>query len=924
MKLILKIYDYFKAHGRVLWLSLFLVMVILVCLLTRLKFSENISDFMPLEKSEQEALEVYQNISGASRLYILFNNPDDPDMTIDAIDCFVDNVMQRDSLGWCEDLTAQFDMAMIQEVAGFVYENIPYFLTEKDYARMDSLLALPGYIPDQIERDRQMLMFPTGGMMTANLSRDPLGLFTPVLSTLQRSSGQNIFEMYEGYIFTPDMSRAVAMVSSPFGNSETEHNTVLLSILHESIKQMQESYPQVGATVVGGPEIAVGNSDRIKKDSVIAISLSVILILMLAFYAIGSLRNILLIFLSIGWGWLFAMGGMALFGGNVSIIVIGISSVILGIAVNYPLHLIVHSSHVPDMRLTIKEIMAPLVVGNITTVGAFLTLVPLQSTALRDLGIFASLLLVGTILFVLLYLPHMVKTRPAHNPQTKLINRIAAFSPENYKWLIVLVALLTLVLTYFSFKTEFDSDMSNINYMTPSQKENMAYFQSLVSKNASSSISSVYVLSKGENFDQALQKNAQLRPVVDSLMATSDILSCSSVDPFLCSLEEQEHRLGMWKDFVSRHKDELTGTLGRAAVSQGFSRNAFSPFMSLVEDAADFTPKEMSYFAPLTKLILNQNVTSLDNTACIVDVLSVPTDRIDIVESCFDNSFDIASLNSSLSNNLSDNFNYIGWACSLIVFIFLWFSFGSLELALVSFLPMAVSWIWILGIMALLGIKFNIVNIILATFIFGQGDDYTIFMTEGCQHEYTFRKPILASYKSSILQSALIMFIGIGTLIISRHPAMKSLAQVTMTGMFSVVLMSYLIPPLLFKWMTTSKGKVRKHPLTIRTLIMGMPSDPVSLVKGRYIYKGKEITSTVSRNLKTIPSEVAAMNLDDKGEYVCNDGGYGEKAMYIALTHPGLKVKAIIQDPQRREIAAIAANDFIDNIILTNHEEQNY
>ena len=49
---------------------------------------------------------------------------------------------------------------------------------------------------------------------------------------------------------------------------------------------------------------------------------------------------------------------------------------------------------------------------------------------------------------------------------------------------------------------------------------------------------------------------------------------------------------------------------------------------------------------------------------------------------------------------------------------------------------MAMGWLWILGIMALLGIKFNIVNIILATFIFGQGDDYTIFITEGLLYEY--------------------------------------------------------------------------------------------------------------------------------------------------------------------------------------------
>ena len=71
--------------------------------------------------------------------------------------------------------------------------------------------------------------------------------------------------------------------------------------------------------------------------------------------------------------------------------------------------------------------------------------------------------------------------------------------------------------------------------------------------------------------------------------------------------------------------------------------------------------------------------------------------------------------------------------------------------------------------MSLLGIHFNLVNIILATFIFGQGDDYTIFMTEGCQYEYAYRRPMLASYKQSIIISALIMFIGIGALIFAKH-----------------------------------------------------------------------------------------------------------------------------------------------------------
>ena len=43
------------------------------------------------------------------------------------------------------------------------------------------------------------------------------------------------------------------------------------------------------------------------------------------------------------------------------------------------------------------------------------------------------------------------------------------------------------------------------------------------------------------------------------------------------------------------------------------------------------------------------------------------------------------------------------------------------------------------------------------------------------------------------------MFIGIGTLIVARHPALKSLAEVTIIGMGCVVLMAWIIPPMMFR-----------------------------------------------------------------------------------------------------------------------------
>ena len=916
MKLILRIYDYLSRHAKILWASLTACLGLFIFLILHLDFSEDISDFLPLGTSDQEALSVYQNISGANRMYILFANPDDAELTVEAIDFFTETVHSKDSLGWCEDLTAQFDMSQIMEVTDFVYDNIPYFLTEDDYERIDSLLALPDYVDGQMKKNLEMLMFPTSALTTSNMVRDPLSLFSPVLAQLQTSGQQMNFEMYEGYIFTPDMSRAIAMLSSPFGNSETEYNSKMLSLLHESIDLMTEKYPEVKAHIVGGPEIAVGNASRIKKDSIIAIALSAILIVLLVAYSIGSFRNIMLIFLSIGWGWLFALGGMSLFGNQVSIIVIGISSVILGIAVNYPLHLIVHLNHVPDMKKAIKEIMLPLVIGNITTVGAFLTLIPLQSVALRDLGTFASLLLIGTIVFVLVYLPHMLKVKPEAEHSGKVLEFLSRISPEKSKVFVICTLILTAVLAVFSIRTEFDSNMANINYMTDRQREDMQYFQKLLSDSSKETVQSIYVLSSGRSFDEALKSNSLIAPVIDSLKQAGAIISHKGVSQFLVSKAEQQARLEGWNSFTERHKELLTEKLKESAAKNGFSPDAFSQFTGLISDK-EYAPHDIGYFAPLTKMVLSQNVTKVDDTglAYIVDIINVKPDRMEDIKSHFDNSFDVVGMNSALSKNLSDNFNYIGWACSLIVFLFLWFSFGRLELAIISFLPMAVSWIWILGIMALLGVKFNIVNVILATFIFGQGDDYTIFMTEGCQHEYRYRRPILSSYKSSIIQSALIMFVGIGTLIVSQHPAMKSLAEVTIIGMLSVVLMAYMIPPMTFRFLTEKNGKARRHPITLRTILKGYPSNPVEQVLGRYIYKGKYIMKTVSRNLKDI--EIEELDLKGKPSVTVTDYGYGEQAILTALLNPDTRVTAVITDDETRRIAEVAAMDFIDNIEFT-------
>lgn len=820
-RLILRLYDYIREHRKVGIFSFLACTAILLLLVFRVEYKEDISDFLPLEGKQNEALNIYQGISGADKILAVFQYADSTKTDVDAItraiDCFIDNVNETDTSRVIKNMISQIDLGEVTAVTDFIYDNIPFFLIDSDYARIDSLLETDNYIAEQLAKDKQMLMFPSGGLFTENIERDPLDLFITAVKSLQQNINDINYEMYDGYIFSPDGKKAFVMVDSPFGASETENNARLVNMLNRCADATTKNFTDMDIHIIGGPVIAVGNAQRIKADSILAVSCAMMLILILLFVAFRNVRNLLLITVSICWGWLFGFGCLSLVHHQISVIVLGISSVVIGIAVNYPLHLIAHLSHTPEKRIAVSEIVAPLLVGNITTVGAFLALVPLQSVALRDLGLFSSFLLIGTIIFVLLYLPHIAKSE--QRATQTFFSKIGDITLENKPYIVWAVTILTIIFGYYSFQTEFDANMANINYMTEEQKADMVYFQNMM-KNENY-FTKLYVVSSAQTMDDALDKSMNTQSSFHQLKdnGIKGIATCSR---FLCSSKEQSRRLSLWKKFISRHRKTIETSLRNEGNILGFQQNSFNYFYGVLD--GDYQVRPFSFFQPLESFFSGYINSSRNGDCNVVDVLSVEKTNVDYIKELLGEqgiySFDALSMNSAIANNLSNDFNYIGWACSCIVFFFLWLSMGSIELAVLSFIPMAVSWVWILGLMSIFGIQFNIVNIILATFIFGQGDDYTIFMTEGSCYEYAYRRKILSSYKNSIVISALIMFIGIGALILARHPALHSLGEVTIVGMLSVVLMAYILPPLIYKWLVSYKGQYRLRPLSLRPLML--------------------------------------------------------------------------------------------------------
>lgn len=674
---------------------------------TRLNLQEDIASFVPASEEQKAELQHLRQQDEASRIVFLLSLKDTAACNADLLCDAIDSLSAFSS--W--QLMTAPDMQDLLRRRHEAYARLPYRLKSADYARLDSLLS-PDTVAARMSALKGRLLMPLSGTMASAWTSDPLALFTPYLS----SPWAEHFTLYDGYLFSRDLRLALAFLSSPYGGSETRHNALLVDSVSQVVHRVSVACPQVSVRVTGAPVIAVQNARQIKHDSLFAVLISLFLIFILLFTTLHSGRNLLLILLPIVFGGLFALGVMALIHPAMSLIVLGISSLMVGIAVNYPLHILVHRQYTASMRETLQQVLSPLIIGNLTTIGAFLTLIPLPSDALRDLGLFAALMLLGTILFTVVYLPHIPFFTPhfeSFSFISRCLDRTSAFRLRPSWTLLTVLLLLTLVLGFFSTRVSFDSNLSHINYLTPQQRQDFALLQPL--------------LSQPEN---------------------APLLSSDS----------------LWTAFWDTHRDSTLACLSASAARLDFRPSAFQEFTDLISLPPSPPPAAAGSGALFTQL----------------------------------------------TQTLRSHFDYIGLLCSLLVFCFLWGSFRRFKYALIAFLPLVISWIWILGIMHLCHLSFNIINIILATFIFGQGDDYSIFITEGLIHRQQDSQ-LVRRYKNSIVLSALVMVIGMGALLVARHPALFSLGIVTVLGMAVVVLLTYLLPPLFFYMLDTLNSRQRRN-----------------------------------------------------------------------------------------------------------------
>ena len=820
------LYDYSERHKILFYLSLISCVLLMGFFALQVRFEENITQFFPDTKDSQNTIKVFDNLKIKDKIIIMLSSADtchqvEPDSLIEAAGQLQQTLTEKAGGTLIKGIFAQIDQSLIGGATDFVYEHLPLFLTDTDYQRFDSLLTEKG-IQAIMQKNYTNLLSPAGIALRSYILRDPLGLGSEALKHLQDFQLEANYEIYDEHIFSKDGSTLLMFITPVFSTGSTGKNDELIKILEEELQHVQGESPTIRAEYFGGPSVGVYNARQIKKDTILTSSLALLIIIVFISLVFKRKRSIPLIITPVLFGGLFALFLIFFIKGSISAIAVGAGSAVMGIALSYSIHMLAHQNHVSTVQQLIKEIAYPLTVGSFTTIGAFMGLIFTSSDLLRDFGLFASLALVGTTLFCLIYLPHFLKGQAdvKQGCILRIIEKINAYSYEKNKWLVGGILLITVICLFTSQKVGFNNDMMSLNYEPQHLKQSEEKLMQLFDNGEKT----VLFVSVGKDMNQATETYAMTNQKLSALKDQGLIKDYASASQFLISPQEQQLRLKKWKDYWTDEKQQqIREQLETAAAEYRFRPGSFEPFYQWLNQPFG----EYHYTAQeddLSGKLLNEWQTSADSITMLISQIRISDQNKETVYQNFSKAQDVVIFDRSYFANkwvsaINDDFYLILYISSFLIFFALWFSYGRIELTLMSFLPMLVSWVIILGLMGILGIEFNIINIILSTFIFGIGDDFSIFIMDGLQNKYRTGQKVLNSHKTAIFFSAFTTVVGMGALVFAKHPALQSISLISILGMIAVVLVAYTIQPLIFRFFIAGPASKGLPPYTLIGLI---------------------------------------------------------------------------------------------------------
>ena len=815
-------YKFIRKHRIFFWGGVFILVVALSMIAARCGFEENIFKLLP-ETGDESFRVTFTNLKLKDKIFVQVvptEEESDPMELAEALELFMDGVNEATA----ERNTVLYTLSyvdpfwLLDSVGGYVAQHMPAYL-DVDAAMLDSLCSAK-HIRHQLASYQDFLRTDMGDLASGMVVHDPCGI---ALGTVRKMlpDGMTLEELVQGaeessryingYLFAPGGQACLGFITPNFGTDNSREASRLVATMNEVKAKVKEQYPNVDVLFHGSIVIAGGNSKQMRSDIYITVGIAMLIIFILLALCLKRPSYLMITIVALVFGVILAMAGIYIIQNSISLMSLGIGCVVLGVAFSYVLHVLIHYLYTGSIEMTLKEQTKPVLVGSLTTIGAFAGLLFTNSPLLKDFGLFALFVIAGTTFFSLIVAPHLLPRKFTPNRRAfAFLEKMNSYHIDRNKPVVILTILWVAVCMVFSGRYQFDNDLRHISYLHPDCVYSQNHWNELMNEGYNQQ----YYASVASSYDEALEQLPRIEKAVDSLRAEGIVAPGVNRSLLMPSLAKQQARLDVWKGYFTPAKQqEVWQTIEKECQRMGIPPRMFEPFKRMMAHPAESDLMVESGVLPpeiLENFVEEKNdlylvyfsvKTTKENTKAVNDCLTA-------VDGCM--LMNPYYYCKNLIELIRDDFNLIMWISLGFVLLLLLCTYRNIWITLIALVPMVLSWYTVLGAMALFDQTFNLVNIIVSSFVFGIGVDYSVFIMEGLLKGHE-DNPTMVYNKTAITMSAVILVICMFVLGFAIHPAVQSISFASLVGMITTIMLSYTLEPILFRFYMKCKNRKKKE-----------------------------------------------------------------------------------------------------------------
>lgn len=788
-----KFYDllYAFVHKRK-WLIFFVLLFLTAASLIGLRFlqfNSNIESLLPKEAAISRSMNFLKSSSISNKVIISLSLTS-PDQEKDALFPAVDELAASLKPPHFTSVTIGLPEMNMAEDMEFFLRNIPQIFSEHELTLIDAKIS-PEKVSERMRRNYLQLLKPEGIFMHSMVRSDPLGLNLLLLNKLKVLSGSlgyNI-NIEKGHFISSDGRHAMIIAQTPVLVTDTFGARNLLNNLEEQFRKLPG---YISADIICGHTHSLSNEKVMKKDiSLTSIIASVAFILLFLF--VFKDMSAVLIFLIPLFSIFQSIYLCYVFFGQLSYSVVGLSTVLAGISVDYGIQVYIAAKNASDPLQAVKRIAMPVAFGALTTGAVFFSFLFSRIEGYQQLGYLSIVCLALSVVYGFLLLPHFVSKRN--------VNLLIGEKLENSRWsnryTVSIWGILTVTFLFFAFTVQFDSNIYKIDGTQPEILQAEKRFHQVWGQDKLA-----ILVTTGKSYEKALEENDRISGEITDAIGADHFASFSMLWP---SEKTRQENYARWKQFWAQGREaKLKKLLAEEGAKYGFTRQAFSPFFDNLYKAADNTADTAN-----SGFIMKLKERFVQKTQSEYQILSFFPDETQYINTVakiskqHPDTFLVSEkiLSQSIARVIYSDMVLMSGITAVLIVVLTFLYFRNIREVVLALIPAVTSIVWLFGSMSLLGIAFNLSTLITSIALMSICVDYGIFMIFRCR--YDLRTGIVMA----VALAALTTVMGTGVLIFAKHPALYTVGLTMTVGIATGYLSSLFVIPHLYTLLLPSREK---------------------------------------------------------------------------------------------------------------------